>query len=36
MAAKMLEFCDHLPGSPPASVRAAFARLGVATDAEAE
>jgi hypothetical protein len=36
LAANMIEFCDRIPGSMPANVRAAFARLGVSMSSEDE
>lgn len=36
LAARMIEFCEHLPGPMPANVREAFARIGVSTSGEDE
>jgi len=34
LAARMMEFCEQLPGPMPATVREAFARIGVSTSGE--
>jgi len=36
LAANMMEFCARLPGPMPATVREAFARVGVSTSSESE
>ena len=36
LAARMMEFCEQLPGPMPATVREAFARIGVSTSGEDE
>ena len=34
LAARMIEFCEQLPGPMPANIREAFARIGVSTTDE--